>query len=510
MGNRTFQLPQDYKPVFEFPNIMVVLNDEVPVFGQRVTVTQNLAGYNIDQIPVLYDITTENILYVQEEIVNIPITATVNCESSFQAKEVANVVRRWLPINKFIQFLEYTSFLEVSEQFLSRSNFNINSDQIVNLYTKLNHRTGQVVDCFSILYKPFIRLDSISAPVPDSTQRSYQVTVDMTWMVQFPLHLYNDKMPGTIEKIDISIVNTSGFEPISDWPSSKIINHTSSDLINLKKGYIRRNFVVYDDFNSADHVLTDDTLVVPADSIIAKSTILTTTKSADDRLLIGVDDSETRYKIAIDDVPVAPDSTNIDISNSDRFLVLSKNLAGDISIYLHRSTRDLVVKFDPSDFTITEDYSYNLFSGTIIIKDYQNYTLDLIHNQVSFSFSASDWLRLKPTITHPLIIQFYNKEGVFPFQFGGVPPKFANVKAIPKSTTALITWTSGEPTTTQVEYGLTTEYGNFTELKEDLAHTHQSILYNLNTFTTYHYRINTTDENNNEYISEDYSFTTNP
>lgn len=509
IGNRTFQMPSNYQTNFVFPTIIVTLNDESPSYGQRPEVSQNIAGFNIDQTPVLYDITNENILYVQEEMVNIPITAVINCESQLQAKEVANVVKRWLPINKFLQTVEFTSFLEVSEPFLNGINFNPNTDQISNLYTKWNHRTGQINYCFSMQYFPFIRLESVSTAIPDSTQRSFQVNVDLTYMIQFPLFLYSDQLPGTIEKIDISIVNTSGFEPISDYPSSKIINHTSSDIVNLKKGFIRRNYVIYEDDGSSANILTLDTVVLPVGTVTAESTRLEITRSADDSVLISIDGSESRYKITEANIPVTPDSINVTVTD-DEYLTLSKNLAGNITTILHKSMENLTVKFDPNDFLITTDYSYNLFSGNTILKDYEEYTLDLSNNSVIFTFTSSNWLTYKPTITHPLIIQFYNKIGTFPFQFGGVAPNFANIKAIVKSTTAKITWTSGVPTTTYVEYGLTTSYGSETELKEDYVNTHQSIMYNLTPFKTYHYRIVTTDEDDIEYISNDYSFTTNP
>ena len=508
IGNRTFQLPKDYKPNFDFPNIIVSLNDETPTFGQRPEISQHIAGFNIDQTPVLYDLTNENILYVQEEMVNIPISATINCESQLQAKEVANVIKRWLPVNKFIQFLEFTSFLEVSQKFLDDNYFHIDQDQIVNLYTKLNHRTGQIDYCFSMRYFPFMRLDSIATAVPDSTQRSFQATVDFTFMIQFPLFLYNDRMPGTIERIDISISSTSGFEPICDYPSSKIINQTSSDIVNLKKGYIRRNYVVYEDDNP-DNILTLDTVILLAGSVTNSSTRLAVTRASDDSLLISLDGSENRYKILLSNIPVTPESVNITVNSND-YLALSQDLAANVTIILHRSMKNLIVKFDLNDFPMSTSYSYNLFSGTTILKDYTGYTLDIPNNTITFTFTSSDWLIYKPTITHPLIIQFYNEQGTFPFQFGGVAPNFANIKTIIKSTTAKITWTSGVPTTTYVEYGLTSDYGSSTELKEDLIQTHQSIIYGLTPFTSYHYRIVTTDEDNVEYVSNDYSFTTNP
>ena len=73
LGNRTLQLPADYKPNFEFPNMIVTLNDDTPSYGQRPDVSQKIPGFNLDQIPVLYDQTTQEVLLVQEEMVNVQV-----------------------------------------------------------------------------------------------------------------------------------------------------------------------------------------------------------------------------------------------------------------------------------------------------------------------------------------------------------------------------------------------------------------------------------------------------
>jgi hypothetical protein len=194
MGNRTLQLPRDYKPNFEFPNLIITLNDDTPSYGQRPDVSQKIPGFNIDQTPVLYNQTNLEVLLVQEEMVNVPISCTINCESQFQAKEIAALVKRWLPVNKFISFLEFTSYLEVSPEFLSKNLFDPAIHLISNLYTKLNKRTGEIDYCYSLQYAPFVRLDSITTAIPDSTQRSFQVVVDITYMVQQPLYMFNQSI----------------------------------------------------------------------------------------------------------------------------------------------------------------------------------------------------------------------------------------------------------------------------------------------------------------------------
>lgn len=509
MGNRTFQLPQDYKPNYEFPNLIITLNDDVPSYGQRPDVSQKIPGFNLDQIPVLYNQTTGVVLLVQEEMVNVPITCVINCESQFQAKEVAVMVKRWLPINKFISFLTFSSYLEVSDQFLSINSFNPAIHSIANLYTKLNKRTGDIDYCYSLQYEPMIRLDSITTSVPDSTQRSFQVVVDITYMIPTPLFMFNDKQPGSIERIDILINSSTGFEPINDYPSSKVINYLNTDIIELKKGFVRRTFLVTDD-TSSQTVLDLDTVSLAADQVTNSSTggrNIVATKGVDDYLYITLGNSERKYKTNMNTIP-SPDGVNITLSD-DEYLTVVKDLAGTITTTLHHITQGLTIKFDPKDFLLTEDYSYNLIKGSNVLKDYQNYTLNLSDNSISFSFDNSQFSAYQPSLISPLLIQFYLENVTFPFQVGGVMPHVGLMKVFNiTNSSAEITWTSDEETTTQIEYGITTDYGALSELNENLTNRHHVILTGLTSDTTYHYRVKVVNSNNEEYLSDDYVFTT--
>jgi len=75
-------------------------------------------------------------------------------------------------------------------------------------------------------------------------------------------------------------------------------------------------------------------------------------------------------------------------------------------------------------------------------------------------------------------------------------------------TGATITWTTDEPATSQVEYGLTTGYGAITPPVEKLSYNHSVALSGLAADTTYHYRVRSKDTYGNEAISEDYIFAT--
>jgi hypothetical protein len=73
---------------------------------------------------------------------------------------------------------------------------------------------------------------------------------------------------------------------------------------------------------------------------------------------------------------------------------------------------------------------------------------------------------------------------------------------------ATINWTTDELATTQVEYGLTTEYGRTTILDRNLTTTHTVRLTSLSANSTYHYRAMSKDPAGNEAVSEDLTFTT--
>jgi hypothetical protein len=63
----------------------------------------------------------------------------------------------------------------------------------------------------------------------------------------------------------------------------------------------------------------------------------------------------------------------------------------------------------------------------------------------------------------------------------------------------------------QIEYGTTTEYGNFTNKEESFTYaSHRQIVSNLKANITYHYRVHAIDENGVEFISEDKTFSVTP
>ena len=76
------------------------------------------------------------------------------------------------------------------------------------------------------------------------------------------------------------------------------------------------------------------------------------------------------------------------------------------------------------------------------------------------------------------------------------------------STSAVITWTTNEQSTSQIEHGTTTSYGSSTTLDSTLVTSHSVTISGLSSWTTYHFRVKSQDSAGNLAVSSDLTFTT--
>lgn len=95
-----------------------------------------------------------------------------------------------------------------------------------------------------------------------------------------------------------------------------------------------------------------------------------------------------------------------------------------------------------------------------------------------------------------------------PISGDGIPPKITNIQiATPNATTTIITWETDEEADSEVDFGLTKDYGvvrdPFPNKKK-----HYMVLDNLEPSTTYHVRIGSADSGGNQALSGDYLLTT--
>jgi hypothetical protein len=76
------------------------------------------------------------------------------------------------------------------------------------------------------------------------------------------------------------------------------------------------------------------------------------------------------------------------------------------------------------------------------------------------------------------------------------------------TTSAVVNWSTDVASTTQVEYGTSTAYGNLTTLNTSLVTSHSQALTGLTAGTLYHYRVHSKNSSGVESVSSDSTFTT--
>ncbi len=88
-------------------------------------------------------------------------------------------------------------------------------------------------------------------------------------------------------------------------------------------------------------------------------------------------------------------------------------------------------------------------------------------------------------------------------------PTFSNISTGSLSSNSVsISWVTNELSDTQIEYGLTTVYGNQTTINPALLNNHSQTISNLQGGTIYNYRVKSKDSAGNLAISPNYVFTT--
>jgi len=88
------------------------------------------------------------------------------------------------------------------------------------------------------------------------------------------------------------------------------------------------------------------------------------------------------------------------------------------------------------------------------------------------------------------------------------PPKITNVEVVDITMdSATIIWLTNENSTSMIEYGTTEEYELGTLSEDGMVTKHTVPLLNLNKNSIYHFRVKSRDAEENEAVSDDYSFT---
>ena len=138
-------------------------------------------------------------------------------------------------------------------------------------------------------------------------------------------------------------------------------------------------------------------------------------------------------------------------------------------------------------------------------------------NAINMDGGGSTALYMADTIGNPVRLNHssylaqYGRERYIGSHFGvyakPLPGFINNVVPLPEDTAATITWTTLEPASTQVQYGLTTNLGLFTTLVPTMVTNHAALLTNLAPATPYYFQI-IANTGNAQYVSSNFVFVT--
>jgi hypothetical protein len=423
IANRTFSIDKEFKTQYELPACIVTLNDDHYIFGERPNVIQHFGPENQMQHKALINFETNAAITVQEEHVQTNISVMINCETQLQAKELEFTIKRYLPLSKYIQILEFTSFLEVSYEHLRTLDYENYGHKIANLFTKLNENKGQVEYCYSMRYRPHIRLESISSNIADSSQRAFSVNAEISYLTQMPMFTCIDNIPQSIEAINV-IYSRLGNDPISDYPVQKVLNIFKEINLEEKLGSPIPKPVT----ENGKWIIDPDTQVLswvdrytgnifevaskPNDGYwgLDGNQVIWIRDSDGEKFYLDSEKESIRRGSIYGPVFLKIGDVNKLFSKPKTFIRRTYLIYDETDVGAMYTDKKVTfcVKFDKNDFVIHKQYRYNFVDRYgEIIRDYPYLSCDQEENKVCFSVEVSDWkFRWKPSLTSPLMIQF--------------------------------------------------------------------------------------------------------
>lgn len=224
IGNQSFQL--DYNPQFKLP-AGIVKFDESRQFLRRPYSYQFRNFGNHEIIPVLHNETKDLTLSIQEEQWTLNCTILVNCESQLQAMEIKHNIEAIIPIEKYLNMYEFTSFMTLQDFIFNPCLFDLSKDKIINLFQRHNTYTDTIEYCFGIRYNPLVRLNALSLGIDSSDSPTFQVACDFELMTPIPVAIIYPELPSSyLPECDALVTKRHNkWVPVGDYDYIQIYNY---------------------------------------------------------------------------------------------------------------------------------------------------------------------------------------------------------------------------------------------------------------------------------------------
>ncbi len=319
--------------------------------------------------------------------------------------------------------------------------------------------------------------------------RIYQYTLSTPWDVSTATY---DSVSGSISQASNSYASTfshDGKKVFAISPGDVIYQYTLSTAWDIST--ISYDSLSYN-FNSVDSSLYGITL-----------------KDDDTKAYFtgATNDKVYQYTIDLTDL-TAPTVQTLSPADNATGVAVNANLVITFSESVDRETGNIVIKKTSDDSTVE--------------------TIDVTSGNVTGT--GTNTITINPTSDFAELTEYYVQIDATAFDdaasnsYAGIAdttswsfttaditaPVASSVSATPGDTTATITWTTDENASSQVEYGLTTSYGNQTVESDTTPRvtSHSVALSGLNACTLYHYRVKSTDGSTNTVTGTDNTFST--
>lgn len=244
---------------------------------------------------------------------------------------------------------------------------------------------------------------------------------------------------------------------------------------------------------SGSSAVRETITVSPAQKNVASVSIRVARVSGSDPLIVTLENGDgtmiEQGQISADQLPTANSYGWVTYSFSS-----AHTLAGGLTYHLQLTS---AATSTYQTFPIRKGLAYGFKNTTYFPDGYAQF------NQSGLWVGWTQWGVSNRTDSD---LQFY-----FGLATPAPAPTISNVAAgSVTSTGATVTWATDQVSTSQVEYGTTTAYGNITSVNTSGVTAHSQDLTNLLSATVYHFRVYSTNVSGSQTVSGDLTFTTLP
>jgi chitodextrinase len=195
--------------------------------------------------------------------------------------------------------------------------------------------------------------------------------------------------------------------------------------------------------------------------------------------------------------------TFLDISGAPSLIVKNNIFAGGGAIGPAADSTNKTLT--PSSFVNSSQGDYHLVAGSAAIDGGTNPGSDGTYNL------TPQYEYVEPASQTPRLVSGVIDSGAYEFhgEAGTTGPVISNVTASNITTSqATIKWATNKPADSEVEYGISTSYGNRTTLDKTLVTSHSQTISGLSEGTRYNYRVKSRDTTGVLTTSANFTFTT--